>query len=153
MTDSLQLETIRQGIDLITHRGFREHGRFVKASGLSIPQFGILVQLHYQHKCGVTDISNRMAITSAAASQLVDKLVQSGLVERAEDPHDRRAKELKLAAKGQQLVENSMAERHKWVDRLVEILEPAEQEKVAEALAILTRALQQMREQEKSATE
>ena len=150
MTDTLQvLETIRTGMDLLTHRAFREHGRFVKAAGLSIPQFGILAQLHYQHKCGVSEISHRMSITNAAASQLVDKLVQSGLVERAEDPHDRRAKELKLTEKGRQLVETSMAKRHQWVDRLVEHLDPAGQEKVAEAMDILARALHEMNEQEK----
>ncbi len=150
MTDPIQItETIRNGMDLLTHRTFREHGRFVKAAGLSIPQFGILLQLHYQHKCGVSDISNRMDITSAAASQLVDKLVQGGLVERAEDPNDRRAKELKLTEKGRQMVETSMARRHQWVDKMLELIDPAEREKVAEAMSILTRVLAQMKEQEK----
>jgi DNA-binding MarR family transcriptional regulator len=154
MVDSPQsLELIHQGMDVITHRTFREHGRFVKAAGLSIPQFGILIQLHYQHKCGISDISNRMDISSAAASQLVDKLVQSGLVERAEDPIDRRAKQLKLTEKGRVLVETSMAERHQWVDKMMEFLNPSEQEKVAEVMVILTRALQQMKEQEKTIVE
>jgi DNA-binding MarR family transcriptional regulator len=150
MTNSLQFETIRQGIDVITHRSFREHGRFVKAAGLSIPQFGILVRLHYQHKCGISDIGSHMAITNAAASQLVEKLVQSGLVERAEDPNDRRAKELKLAEKGRELIETSLAERHRWVDKLIEKLSLAEQEKVAEAMSILAGALAQMKEQDKA---
>ncbi len=152
MADSLQsLEVIHQGMDVITHRAFREHGRFVKAAGLSIPQFGILIQLHYQQKCGISDISNRMDISSAAASQLVDKLVQSGMIERAEDPIDRRAKQLKLAEKGREMIETSMAQRHQWVDRLIEHINPAEQEKVAEAMLILTRALRELNEQEKTA--
>lgn len=138
MTHSPPLtEPIRQGIDQVTHRAFHEHIRFVKASGLSMPQFNILMQLRYQHQCGVSDISARMDITSAAASQLVEKLVQAGLLERAEDPNDRRAKQLRLTAGGQELVEAALAARYRWVDELVERLEPAEREAVASAMQIL----------------
>ena len=152
MTDSLELtETIRQGIDVITHRGFREHGRFVKAAGLSLPQFSILMQLHFQRQSGMSEICTRMNMSNAAASQLVEKLVQSELVERSEDPVDRRAKQLKLAAKGRELIDTGIEKRLLWVDKLIEALAPQEQEKVAEAMLIVTRTLQEMREREKAA--
>ncbi len=139
MTDSSppHTETIRQGIDQVAHRSFHEHIRFVKASGLSMPQFNILMQLHYQRACGVSDISARMDISSAAASQLVEKLVQAGLLERAEDPNDRRVKQLRLTSNGQDLVEAALAARYRWVDELIENLEPAEREKMAEAMQII----------------
>lgn len=143
MSNQSQLvQNIRQGMDLVTHRSFRQHGRFIKSSGLSGPQFGILMQLHYQRQCGVSDISNRMEISNAAASQLVEKLVQGGLLERDEDPNDRRAKKLKLTAKGQGLVQTSMEERHRWVDTLIARLDPAERQKVGEAMEILVKILQ-----------
>ncbi|PWH11969.1 MAG: hypothetical protein DDG60_15440 [Anaerolineae bacterium] len=130
-------ETIRQGIDQITHRAFREHLRFVKTSGLTMPQFNILMQLHYQHECGVSEISARMDITNAAASQLVEKLVQAGLLERTEDPHDRRVKQLRLSDNGKQLVEAAIAARHQWMDELIASLQPNERETVAQAMHIL----------------
>jgi DNA-binding MarR family transcriptional regulator len=152
MTNSLQLtQTIRLGMDLITHRAFREQARFVKASGLTMAQFGILMQLHYRQRCGISDISNHMDITSAAASQLVEKLVQGELLARTEDPADRRAKLLKLTPKGQELIEGGLAARHRWVDAFVEQLEPADRERVSEVLAIMTGTLRQMQEQEKTA--
>jgi DNA-binding MarR family transcriptional regulator len=126
---------------LVTHRSFHEHIRFVKASGLSMPQFNILMQLHYQRACGVSDISVRMDITSAAASQLVEKLVQAGLLERAEDPHDRRVRQLRLTDGGRELVEAALAARYRWVDELIERLEPAEREKMAAAMQILVTKL------------
>lgn len=143
MTDSppALTEIIRQGIDQVAHRSFHEHIRFVKASGLSMPQFNILMQLHYQRACGVSDISTRMDITSAAASQLVEKLVQAGLLERAEDPHDRRVRQLRLTVGGQELVEAALAARYRWVDELIETLEPAEREKMAAAMQILVAKL------------
>jgi DNA-binding MarR family transcriptional regulator len=154
MTDTLQLiQIVRQSMDVLIHRAWRDQGHFVKSTGLSMPQFGILMQLYYQRQCGLSDISNRMEITGAAASQLVDKLVQSGLIARAEDPNDRRAKQLTLSEKGRELIETGLAARHHWVEALVEYLEPAEIEKVAEGLTVLTGAVQQMKKQEKSITE
>lgn len=139
MTDSSppHAETIRQGIDQVAHRSFHEHIRFVKASGLSMPQFNIIMQLRYQRACGVSDISARMDISSAAASQLVEKLVQAGLLERAEDPNDRRVKQLRLTSNGRDLVEAALSARYRWVDELIENLEPAEREKMAEAMQII----------------
>jgi len=89
-----------------------------KATGLSMPQFSILMQLYYQGDCGISDISDRFEITAAAASQHVDNLFQAGLIGRAEDPHDRRAKQIQLSAKGKALIERGMSARYGWVDQL-----------------------------------
>ena len=78
------------------HRSMRGWSHFAKSTGLSMPQFSILMQLHHKGPCGMSEISERFDITAAAASQLVDKLVQAGYLERAEDPNDRRAKLLNL---------------------------------------------------------
>lgn len=120
------------------HHSMRERAHFAKATGLSMPQFGILMQLHYRKDCGVSDISERFDITSAAASQLVDKLVQSGLIQRQEDPSDRRAKLLNLTEKGREFIQQGMEERYRWVNQLAGKLNAEEREKVIEALQIMT---------------
>src|SRR5215211_5185058 len=141
MTSSTQLIlTIRQFMDIAMHHSMRERAHFAKTLGLSMPQFGILMQLHYRGNCGVSDISNWFDVTNAAASQLVDKLVQSGLVQREEDPQDRRAKLLNLTDKGQELIQQSIEERYRWVDQLAGELTAAERVKVSEALDIMTQA-------------
>jgi MarR family transcriptional regulator, organic hydroperoxide resistance regulator len=150
MTDSAQLtQFIRQSMDLLMHRAFREQGHFVKSTGLSMAQYGILMQLHYQRHCGISDISTRMEITSAAASQLVDKLVQSGLLERTEDPQDRRAKQLKLTAKGQELINTGIQARSRWVDEVISVLTLDEAETVVAGFSILTEAARRVEMQGK----
>jgi DNA-binding MarR family transcriptional regulator len=133
-------------MDIFAHRSMRDWVRFVKTSGLSMPQFGVMMRLHYHGQCGLTDLSEHMEITNAAASQLVDKLVQSGLLERAEDPNDRRAKQLTLTAKGRKLIEAGIQERYRWVEELAVNLSAAEREKVSEALETLTHAARQLEE-------
>jgi DNA-binding MarR family transcriptional regulator len=138
------IQTIRQFMDITMHHSMRERGHFAKATGLSMPQFGILMQLHYRRDCGISDLSDRFDITNAAASQLVDKLVQSGLIQREEDLHDRRVKRLNLTEKGRKLIQHGIEERYRWVDQLVRKLTEEERNKVSEALQIMTQAAKEL---------
>jgi DNA-binding MarR family transcriptional regulator len=133
------VSTIRQFLDIAMQHSLHERAHFAKATGISMPQFGILIQLHYRGVCGMSEVSERFEITPAAASQLVDKLVQAGLIRREEDPHDRRAKCLNLTDKGRELIQQSIEERYRWVDQLAEKLTAEEREKVTEALVIINK--------------
>ena len=145
MTSTPQLiQTIRQFMDFAMHHSMRERAHFAKATGLSMPQFGILMQLHYRHNCGVSDLSERFDITNAAASQLVEKLVQSGLIQREEDPNDRRAKPLNLTDKGRDLIQQGLEGRYRWVDEVAGKLTAEERAKVSEALKIMTQAAEEL---------
>jgi DNA-binding MarR family transcriptional regulator len=145
MTSTPQLiQTIRQFMDFAMHHSMRERAHFAKATGLSMPQFGILMQLHYRHNCGVSDLSERFDITNAAASQLVEKLVQSGLIQREEDPNDRRAKLLNLTDKGRDLIQQGLEGRYRWVDEVAGKLTAEERAKVSEALKIMTQAAEEL---------
>jgi DNA-binding MarR family transcriptional regulator len=138
------IQTIRQFLDIAMHNTMRERVHFAKATGLSMPQFGILMQLHYRKDCGISDIGDRFDITNAAASQLVDKLVQNGLIQREEDPNDRRAKLLNITEKGRDLIQQGIEERYRWVDQLAGKLSAQERAKVAEALNIMTQAAKEL---------
>jgi DNA-binding MarR family transcriptional regulator len=134
------VQIIRQWMDVFMHRSMSDWSRYVKSTGLSMPQFNILMQLHYRGSCGLSDVSERMDISNAAASQLVERLVVGGLVERTEDTHDRRAKQITLSPKGQELIASSIEERMRWVEELALTLSPEEQREVGQALLTLIEA-------------
>jgi len=136
------LRAVLSWLDVFMHRSMRGWSQFAKSTGLSMPQFSILMQLHHKGACGVSDISERFDVSNAAASQLVDKLVQGGFVQRHEDPHDRRAKMLNLTHKGRGLIQQGVHERYRWVDELAKNLSTEEKARVSEALTILTEAAQ-----------
>ena len=149
MTKSTQItQPLRAWMDVFMHRSMRGWNQFAKSTGLSMPQFSILMQLHYKGACGMSAISERFDVSAAAASQLVEKLVQAGYLERTEDPSDRRAKLLKLSANGAKLVEAGIQERYRWMDELTSRLSPAQQTKISEALTLLTEAARQMEQRE-----
>ena len=147
MKTSTQLtQSLRKWMDAVMHRSMRDWSGFAKASGFSMPQLGILMRLHYRGNCGISDIRDHMHISTAAASQLVDRLVQSGLLERTENAEDRRSKDLALSNNGKSLIQKGIAERYQWIEALVETLSPQEQETVLKALPILIEAAQKIAE-------
>ena len=148
MTNSPQFpQSIRSWMDVFMNRSMRSWHLFAKSTGLSMPQFSVLMQLHHKGACGMSEISERFEVTPAAASQLVDKLVQGGFILREEDPDDRRAKLLNLTEKGQELIQQGHVERYRWVDELGRKLTAEERAQVSEALDIMTRAAEELEEE------
>jgi len=135
---------MRHFMDIAMQHSLHERSRLAKESGLSMHQLGILMQIHFRGNCGISEISNRFDITNAAASQLVDKLVQSGLIQREEDPQDRRAKLLNITEKGKKMIQQGTERRYRWVEDLAQKLSAEERERVIEALNIMTRAAQDL---------
>jgi DNA-binding MarR family transcriptional regulator len=145
MTETVQFsQTVRQWMDTFVHRSMRDSARYIKASGFSMPQFFLLMQVYRREHCGISDLSEHLEITNAATSQLVDKLVQANLLVRTEDPNDRRAKQVALTPKGKELIERGIQERYRWMGVLEENLTPEEKVKIAEALEIMTQATKEI---------
>lgn len=129
-------DALRSWIDVFTQHTMRSVMLYAKESGLSMSQLGALMHI-LRGTSGVCDIGDDLGISSAAASQMLERLVQQGLVSRTEDPRDRRVKQIVLTDKGQQVMQGSMQAGKKWLDELADKLTAAEQEQVAAALEIL----------------
>ncbi len=141
MINKLELtEEVRKWIDVSTTRSMRDGMRFIRSAGLSMPQFTILMHLHYAKGNGLNYISDLLQVSPAAASQLVEKLVVNGLLERSENPNDRREKIINLSPKALNLIEEGINVRTLWVEELINNLNQDEYETVAAAFNTLSRA-------------
>lgn len=116
------VSVMRRFAHTFMNRSVQDMVRFAKEHDLSMGQHSVLMRLYHADRCGVGEVGSQLGITNAAASQLVDKLVQQGCVERAEDPDDRRVKRLTLTPSGRQLVELGFEARLKWTAALPEVL-------------------------------
>lgn len=130
-------------------RSMHDFVQFSKDSGLSMAQLNTLFRLYHAGRCGVSEIGEHLGVTNAAASQMVERLVQLGFLERTEDPNDRRAKQLNLTTKGQQLILESIEARRHWMEDLTQALSPQEQEGIIQALVTLTAAAHQLEKKKK----
>ncbi len=119
--------------------------RYMKEKGLSISQVGAMFEIT-RGRDNVSDVGDALGISIAAASQMLERLVQLGLVTRTEDPQDRRVKKLVMTDKGRRVLRESMEARQGWLEDLVSTLSPAEKQQVAAAVELLidkTRQLDQ----------
>lgn len=84
---------------------------------------------HLQHRSlTISEVAEYLLITHSAASRAVDRLVRDGFVSRAENPADRRQKQLLLTEKGTALVENLNSIWASGIERLAVSLSSEEQE-------------------------
>ena len=139
-------EVIREWSEVFMRRSGRDFKRFMDETGLSFSQLNVLMRLYHGGNSGVTEIGEQMGVTSAAASQAIDRLVLLGLIERTEDPIDRRAKRLTLTPKGRTLIESGIEARSRWVEGLTDALTPEQQSMTISALTLLTEAARATKE-------
>ena len=133
-------EVIHEWSEVFMRRSGRDFKRFMDETGLSFSQLNVLMRLYHGGNSGVSEIGEQMGVTSAAASQAIDRLVLLGLIERTEDPKDRRAKRLALTPKGRTLIESGIEARSRWVEGLTDALTPEQQSLTISALTLLTEA-------------
>jgi DNA-binding MarR family transcriptional regulator len=133
-------QVIHEWSDVFMHRSMRDFKRFMDETDLSFSQISVLMRLKHGGKSGVSKIGSQLGVTNAAASQAVDRLVHLGLIERSEDPQDRRAKRLALTQAGQAVIEKAVSARSQWIEGLTDALTPAQQDMIIAALTILTEA-------------
>jgi DNA-binding MarR family transcriptional regulator len=139
-------EVIREWSEVFMHRSMRDFKRFMDETNLSFSQMSVLMRLFHGSNCGVSEIGEQLGITNAAASQTVDRMVQLGLIERTEDPDDRRAKRLTLTQKGLTVMEKGIEARSQWVEGLTDALTPEQQNMIISALTLITEAARKTKE-------
>jgi DNA-binding MarR family transcriptional regulator len=135
--DELFLGALRKWIDVFMRRSMLNFIHYSKGSGLSMSQIGALFYIHHRGACGVSEVGDDLGVTSAAASQMLERLVHQNLISRSEDPRDRRVKQILLTPRGRQVLRDSLHARQHWLGGLANSLNEDEKEQIRLALNIL----------------
>ena len=72
--------------------------------GISIPEWRVLVHLAHSGNTSVRDIEARVAMEKYEVSRAAKRLREAGLIERKENPEDRRLIILSLTADGRKMM-------------------------------------------------
>ena len=84
--------------------------------GTTLPRFDLMAQLERMPgglKMG--ELSKRMMVTGGNVTGITDMLEREGLVERVDDPGDRRAWRVKLTAAGRRAFARMAREHERWI--------------------------------------
>ena len=142
-TDSFT-QVLQEWNEVFMHRSFRDMKQFMDEAGLSPSQAMTLMRLHHCRVSDVSEIAEQVGVSNAAASQLIERLVQMGLVTRSELQSDRRVKQVELTNEGQALVQRSFKARQEWLHTLIDTLGESQTRTITSALKTMTKAARKL---------
>jgi DNA-binding MarR family transcriptional regulator len=104
--------------------------------GTTLPRFDLLAQLE-RHPGGLkmNELSRMLMVTGGNITAIVDQLETEGLVERLDDPLDRRSWQIRLTAAGKKSFAEMAAAHEEWVVGLLAGLSRREQDELLKLLA------------------
>lgn len=88
--------------------------------------FAVLEALLHKGPLPVNAIGKKVLLTSGSITTAVDRLENKGLVERRDDPDDRRSRIVHLTREGRKLIKKSFAGHAADMERITSVLEPDE---------------------------
>ncbi|MDK3017078.1 MarR family winged helix-turn-helix transcriptional regulator [Pseudodonghicola flavimaris] len=111
------------------------YGReLAQAAGLTAVQFRVLQVVGEKSPCTATAIAQRMGVSQATVTSLVDKLVRQGMVERQRSEKDRRQTNIVPTDKGRATLDSAPDALQQRYVRKFEALEDWEQSMLVAAL-------------------
>ncbi|MHB8632961.1 MAG: MarR family winged helix-turn-helix transcriptional regulator [Thermoplasmatota archaeon] len=110
-------------------------------AALSIPQFRCLAFVAHHEGTSLTALGAALGLEPPAASKLVQALVEGGLMEREEEPANRRQRRLRLLPQGHARYQSARSDVQAALTRRLAILSAHEREDLAGGLEALRRLL------------
>ncbi|MDR2188347.1 MAG: MarR family transcriptional regulator [Azonexus sp.] len=108
----------------------------------TLPRFDLMSQLYrYPDGLKMKDLSRLLLVTCGNITGLTDRLVEDGMVERRDNPEDRRAYHVILTAKGRKTFEAMAVDHKRWVGSALAGLAKEDQQRLSALLNKLKRHL------------
>ena len=112
--------------------------------GIPLSHVQVLAMLQDAGTMSVSEISRRLGIAKPNITPLVDRLLESGLVDRQRDQHDRRVVNIVILPAGSEKLAAIRQTLARQVQRQVESLSVSEFKELYDALASITRILSEI---------
>lgn len=138
------LNVFHEWVELFMDRSMRGYMHYVREKGLRMSAIGTLHHLKRAGHVGVSDLSEHLGVSNAAASQMLDRLVEEGMISRTEDPNDRRMKRITITDAGINILEEAVNARLNWLKDLEEILTEEEKEQLSAAMRLMIAKTQEI---------
>ncbi len=99
----------------------------IRQYGLTPSEFGVLEALYHKGPMSLTELQQKILVTSGGMTYLIDQLEKKGHVTRKTAPTDRRACLASLSSKGRKLIARIFPPHAKKLEQILAGLSRAEQ--------------------------
>jgi DNA-binding MarR family transcriptional regulator len=110
---------------------------------LSPSQTAALVTIERHGPLTPSELAERERVRRPTVTRVLARLEETGLVERAADPQDRRSSLLSISVDGRALLEAARARKDAYLSRRIDALDAADREALERAAAILEHMLKE----------
>lgn len=101
---------------------------------VTLPQLRVLVMVASRGPLNLNTVARGLAVHPSNATRACDRLVAAGLLDRRDNPEDRRNLILELTERGRELVETVMAHRRAAIETVLAQVPPIHRRALAPAL-------------------
>ena len=106
----------------------------VRELGMTSPQARLLLILHHTEGENQGFYAERMEVEPISLTRMIDRMEDSGLIERRRDPTDRRAWRLHLTQRSREVIDQVQACLSGLEDEMLSGLDPAQRATLSELL-------------------
>ena len=103
-------EGLRRLVDLVSHRSGAVF-KLMNEASVTLPQVLLISRIEKSGPASLSDLAEGSTASAAALSQMIERLVQQGLLDRTEDSVDRRRKAIRVTARARAFLRKLEAAR------------------------------------------
>jgi len=107
---------------------------------LTVPQMRVLTIISRYGPMNLSEVASHLGVHPSNATRICNRLVEIGLVDRKEDPDDRRRLVLSLTAAGSRLWNGLTDRRRQSIELVVRKMAPSERAELAAGMAAMSQA-------------
>ena len=116
----------------------RREVQTIKASGLTVSQFGVLEVLYHKGALRISTVMEKILSTGGNMTVVINNLVKSNLIKKYKDPEDSRATVVELTSQGEELMDLHFPKHIENIDEIFSVLEEDEKTRLTQLLKKLS---------------
>ncbi|MFA5103766.1 MAG: MarR family transcriptional regulator [Candidatus Margulisiibacteriota bacterium] len=110
---------------------------------ITLPQLMVLEIIQKKGSPNMTDIAGDLSVTLSNVTGMIDRLIESGYVERVDDPQDRRIVRVRLTVKGKNTTQKAFEQRQRCLNQVFGKLSCEDQKSLLKITEKLVDAIKQ----------
>ena len=111
-------EEVSSVMSIIHASLIRQQPNVITKGKMGFPQIVVVEFLKNNGACKMSDISDMLHVTKSAVTNIVDRLIEDGIIKRNRSSKDRRVVWVRLTPKGDRVARQVMDFRKKMIEKL-----------------------------------
>ena len=138
---AVAIDAVLDGYERLMHRLVVSHAPEFTEVSITMAQAKVLYVVMAAGRLRMSELAARLGIGSSSASELADRLVEMGLLQRNQEPDDRRQVVVSATTAAEALIERFRELNQRQLRELLEQLEIDELDVIDRSLEVFGRAL------------